>query len=303
MFKVKDDIISSFKSIEPKYFDLITNLNNPLGKGVRTRYTFYLSRLFDIDQTIAIKIASASELVHLASLLHDDCVDMALKRRDNETINSKYGINIAILAGDMVVSLGFKKARSVSCDLAISLVDFVEKMVEGALFEENLKYKIIGEKEYKEIVSLKTSSLFKWITYSLAFISGYNNFRIVENISESFGLSFQIIDDVLDIEDNNATGKDSFKDLIEGKITYPLIKAMDEDGLKEKVKSFFNDREDLTPAFEIKRYLVENNYTEKSRNDAQKLVIDLKNDLLEFNKKDAAVDFFNFMYSLTNRRS
>lgn len=303
ILNVKDEIISSFKQIPSKYFDLYENFTEPLGKGVRTRFAFWLSRALGADLKYAVKIASAAEIVHMASLLHDDCVDSALTRRGNASINFKYGINRAILVGDLVVSIAFKKAKSVSCDLALSLVDCVENMSKGALLEENIKFKVITESDYSEVVDLKTSSLFRWISFSIGAVSGFNDFVMLDKISKNFGLSFQIIDDIIDIEgDESLIGKDSFKDLVEGKINYPVLLGLKDDYVKTRTIGFFEDKKDIVPVYEIRKHLVENKYTDLAREKALNLVLDLKDDILKLKKQNEAIDFFNFIYSMCERK-
>ncbi len=303
VLQTKDEILNSFKKVEPKYFNFLENFYEPLGKAVRTRFTYFISNAIGVEKKFSLKIACSAELVHLASLLHDDCVDDAISRRGKPTINFKYGINRAILVGDLVVSIAFNKSKSVSCDIAFGLVDCVEEMSKGALLEENLKYKLISLYDYKEVVSLKTSSIFKWISFSVGFLGKYNDFISLKKISENFGLSFQIIDDVLDVEGNEKlTGKDSFKDLYEGKINYPVLLALEDENFKSKVISFFEDRENIGLLFEIKKYLIESGYIEKARNDACKLILDLRDEVLKLKDKEKAIDFFNFMYSITERK-
>jgi len=302
VLSVRDDIISSFKKIEPKYFDLLNNLSEPIGKGVRSRFTFKLSRALKIDYNRAVKIASSAELVHIASLLHDDCIDEAITRRGIESVNFKFGVNKAILVGDLVASLSFEKARSLSPDMALALVDCVKDMTKGALLEENLKYKIISEKDYFEIVNYKTSALFKWISFALASFSKSNNFISLEKISNNFGLGFQIIDDIIDIEENeNVAGKDTFKDLLEGKVTYPVIISLKDDYVKEKINGFFSDR-DVSKLYEIKRYLIDNGYTLKARERTKNIILELRDDVLKISKEEAGIDFFNYIYSITERK-
>lgn len=303
ILSVKDDIVSSFKTVSSRYFDLTENFNEPIGKGVRSRFAFYLARAMDVDLKYAKKIAVSAEIVHIASLLHDDCIDESLIRRGNPSINFKYGINKAILVGDLVVSIAFKNIKSVSCELALSLVDCVEAMSKGALLEENLKYKEINESDYYETVNLKTSSLFKWISFSTGFLSSYNDFSLLDKISSNFGLSFQIIDDVIDIEgDKELTGKDDFKDLLEGKITYPVLIALKDDYVRERINLFFNNRTNLTYIYEIRKYMIEKGYTDRAREYGINLVTDLKDDIIKFKNRNESADFFEFIYSMCMRK-
>lgn len=303
LIAVKDDIINNFKRVDKKYFDFeIPFFLEPIGKGIRTRYCYYLANLLEIDWGKAIKIASSAEIIHLASLLHDDCIDGSLLRRGMPTLNSMFGISIAVLVGDMIVSFAFERAKSLSSEICYSLVDCVRKMSEGALFEEKLKFKIISEEDYNHIVMLKTAELFRWIGISLVFLSRKDKFFNIEKISKNFGLSFQIIDDVIDIEiDSTSAGKDTFKDLVEGKITYPVILAMNENGFKNEILKYFETK-DTSKLMEIRDYLLKNNFNEKSRQMARLLIESLKDDILDIGEYEKAIDFYNYLYSLITRR-
>lgn len=301
LFSLKDNIKKSFKEIDPKYFDFKNDFNNLDGKFIRARYTYNFSRIFSIEESKSLNIALSSEIVHLASLLHDDCIDDAKMRRGKPTINFSHGINKAILLGDLIVSIAFKKANSISSEIANSLVDCISDMAKGALLEENLKYNLITFDDYKEIVLLKTSSLFKWISFSLLYIAKVNDFEKLKKISDNFGLSFQIIDDVLDIE-GEYIGKDSFKDLIEGKINYPVLIALDDDYLKTRIIDYFKNKTDLKPLYEIREYIIKNGYIEKSRNDALNLIENMKDDIFLLGKADRVYDFYSFIVSLVYRK-
>lgn len=303
LLAVKDDIVNNFKKIDKKYFDFeLPFFLDPIGKGIRTRYCYYLANILDVDLEKAIKIASSAEIIHLASLLHDDCIDGSVLRRGMPTLNNMFGISVAVLVGDMIVSFAFDKAKSLSPEICYSLVDCVRKMSEGALFEEKVKFKLISEEDYNHIVILKTSELFRWIGVSLVFLSKKDRFSQIEKISRNFGLSFQIIDDVIDFEvDATTAGKDTFKDLIEGKITYPVIIAINENGIKNEILQYF-EKKDASKLVDIKDYLLRSNIIEKSREKSKKLIEEIKNDILSIGDYEKAIDFYNYLYSLVTRR-
>ncbi|NLH39798.1 MAG: polyprenyl synthetase family protein [Elusimicrobia bacterium] len=302
LIAVKNDINSSLKDIPEKYFDFKKNFIDPLGKATRTRFAYHIADALAIDTDKIIKIASSAELIHLASLLHDDCVDDGVKRRGNPTINFTFGLNMAILVGDFTAAIAFRKANSISSDISFSLADCVEDMSKGALLEENSRYKIISSDIYSEVISLKTTPLFKWIATSCGLISGGSFSRELERISDSFGMSFQIIDDILDISgDENSIGKDTFKDILEGKINYPVLLSLDDDYVRKRIEGFFNDRADLTSLYELKKYIIENGYIEKARDRALKLIEEVETDVHKLPNKKAAVELYNFMYSMTER--
>jgi octaprenyl-diphosphate synthase len=306
LINIEKEIKNTLKEIDNDVLNLTEFKYNLLGKAIRSRFTMLFSSSLNLPKDKAEKIAIVSELTHNASLLHDDCIDNALRRRGQPTINAALGINKAILIGDLVISIAFKYAQSLSCDISNNLVETVRKMTEGALIEENNKYSIITMEQYKKMVSYKTSSLFRWITLSATSLSDLNHFEKSARIAENFGLSFQIIDDILDLTDENNTGKDKFKDLSEGKITMPILLSLEDEKIsgivKEKINKFFNSNPaDYSMVLEILEILKENRYIEKSRKMAIKLIEDIREDALSIVNKKEAINFYSYIYSIAER--
>jgi len=301
---VRDEIYSVLNSLDENYRGIIKDFYAPLGKGTRARFVYYLTGVFNLKKKISLDIATVSELIHLASLLHDDCIDGANYRRNFPTLNSRYGPGLAILSGDFIITAAFRKANSISLDVAISLVDCVSAMVKGAIIEESVKYKIIDLKKYTEIAHLKTSELFKWIIFNCGYLSGYNDFERLKKIAYNFGLSFQIVDDIIDIEfESKNVGKDVFKDLVEGKITYPVIIAMEDDLIRKKVNDFLNNKNDLGIVYEIRNEILNKSYTKKARDYAIKLVEEIKEDVFQLGDYKKTSEFYGFIYSTVLRNS
>lgn len=307
LIRITKEIENTLKQIDAEVLNLKEFKYNFLGKAVRSRFALLFASSLNLEKDKAEKIAISSELTHNASLLHDDCIDNALKRRGQPTVNATLGINKAILIGDLIISIAFKYSQHLSCDISSNLVDAVRKMTEGALIEENSKYSIINMEHYKKMVSYKTSALFKWITFSATSLSSENCFEKSSRIAENFGLSFQIIDDILDLTDENNTGKDRFKDLSEGKITMPLLLSLEDkkisDIIKEKVNKFFTSNpSDYSIVCEIIEILKENRYIEKSRELAIKLIEDIREDSLSLPNRKEAINFYSYIHSIAERR-
>ena len=203
-------------------------LSSP-GKQLRPMITLICSKLFgEFDKENSLRMATAVELLHIATLIHDDTVDSADIRRGKATASSLWGGNIAVLLGDYV----FATSAIFVCDTGnITLVKrFAETIVElskGELFEniESNNFRLSKEK-YFEKTYLKTASLFKTSSFSGCVI-GKGNDENIKNISKfgfHFGMAYQIQDDILDITSSqNKEGKPVFNDLSEGVITLPII--------------------------------------------------------------------------------
>ncbi len=256
--KVHEEISSSLGAIDPEVFDLTKFPFSFMGKASRARFTLLTAGALGLSPGKAVKIAAAAELTHTASLLHDDCLDLARYRRGLPTLNYQLGVNAAILVGDLVVALAFDCAGRASPELSAELVLAVKHMTEGALLEENSRGRKISAARAEQIVVLKTGSLFRWC--ALASCALARRPDLLENcalIGERAGAAFQVIDDVLDFEgDAGACGKETLKDIKEGKFTLPLILALNDavsGPSAEKLAAAMRSgpAADLSPALEL----------------------------------------------------
>ncbi|PIU20590.1 MAG: hypothetical protein COT18_01475 [Elusimicrobia bacterium CG08_land_8_20_14_0_20_59_10] len=227
---VRENLSAAMSGIDPAVFDFGRFSFSFIGKAARARFTILAGDALGLDRGKSVRLASAAELTHTASLLHDDCIDLARRRRDLPTLNDKLGVNTAILVGDLVVALAFGQANGVSPDLAQELILAIKRMTEGALLEENAKGRKISAEEAGRIVELKTGALFRWCALAACRMSGRPELLgTCARIGADTGAAFQVIDDVLDFEgDADACGKETLKDIKEGKFTLPLILALND---------------------------------------------------------------------------
>ena len=256
--KVSEEISAVLGGIDPEVFDFKKFPFSFMGKASRARFTLLAAGALGLEGAKAARIAAAAELTHTASLLHDDCLDLARYRRGLPTMNDQLGVNAAILVGDLVVALAFDCAGRAAPELSAELVLTVKRMTEGALIEENSRGKKISAAQAERIVTLKTGALFRWC--GLAACAMARRPELLETcalIGERAGAAFQVIDDVLDFEgDAGACGKETLKDIKEGKFTLPLILALNDaaagpaaEKLAAAMKS--GPAADLSPALEL----------------------------------------------------
>ncbi|PIS47425.1 MAG: hypothetical protein COT17_03505 [Elusimicrobia bacterium CG08_land_8_20_14_0_20_51_18] len=308
LHSIKNEIEGVFSSIDPAVFDFKRNYFNPSGKAVRSRFTLLFSSALGLENKKAEELSICSELVHTSSLLHDDCIDGSSMRRGSPTINARFGVNTAILLGDLIMAVAFKRADSLSRDTSSELVAAVKKMAEGALLEENFKYKKISAGDYEKMVSLKTSALFRWSALSACYLSKNGLFAESSLIAEAFGLSFQITDDVIDLEEGADAGKERLKDITGGKITMPLLLALKDEKisapLMEKLNAFLESGIcDISAAHEMADLIRENGCLEKAREKAKALIEGVGKEILRLPEKNEAVNLYNYLYSLSRRKS
>ena len=259
------------------------------GKRVRPHLLLLMSKLFAAhEQGHQIKLAAALELIHTATLLHDDIVDNSNMRRNKTAAHLVWGLRDCVTTGNWLFALAFK--LSVACqniELTRIISEMTKAMAQGEL--NQLAYKdlaakndqnrcIIDEASYFEIISAKTGILFAAATELAAVLNNQsqNIIKIAKQFGMHLGLAFQIKDDLLDyMGDVDTLGKNIGDDLIEGKITLPLIL------LRERKPEVFNDLminiqnysqgdpEFLKKFQEIRQILHENNCVQDSYKKAQ----------------------------------
>ena len=192
------------------------------GKRIRPRITLAVSEGLGLEEEDALDLASAVELVHTASLVHDDVIDLAEKRRNNPTVVMRWGPELAVLSGDFL----FVRALRIIAGKKVEMVDYlarvVEDMVKAEILQEAVRGSVHLDKEtYYRIIDGKTGRLFGASFALPAYYLGKPYWAELDKAGTLVGRAFQIVDDVLDYFPG--TGKDRFKDLLNGKTTLPLI--------------------------------------------------------------------------------
>jgi len=176
-------------------------------------------------------------MIHTATLVHDDVIDIAKTRRGRPSINVVWGNHTSVLAGDWLYMQAFQVAlRERSFPILDVLINLTQMMVEGELLQLERIGKIdISEADYMELVDRKTASLFSAcarLGALMATTTGSANEAIETRLGEfawNLGIAFQLIDDMLDFTSNEEVlGKPVGNDLREGKVTLPLIYALEE---------------------------------------------------------------------------
>ncbi|MBL8604595.1 MAG: polyprenyl synthetase family protein [Myxococcales bacterium] len=180
-------------------------------------------------------LAVAAELVHNATLLHDDVVDLGDLRRGVPTARVVYGNAASVYAGDWLLVEALRRIRVTGY---VDLLDRALGVLQEMLDAEGLQLAFRGRgdatvDDWRRVVDGKTASLFRWALYAGGRAGGLDADRCdaLERYGHALGVAFQLVDDVLDVSgDPGETGKALFTDLREGKLTYPLLLAMARDG-------------------------------------------------------------------------
>ncbi|RYE06511.1 MAG: polyprenyl synthetase family protein [Rickettsiaceae bacterium] len=225
---------------------LITLVSNHLlkGKGKRIRpiLTILTSKMFGYEGVDHIKLASAVEFIHTATLLHDDVVDGSELRRFRPTANTIWGNKASILVGDFLFSQSFKlmvSANSLSALNSLSRASAIIAEGEIAQLAKLNQKRIINIIEYEQIVTAKTAELLGAACEVGAIIAGEdeNTCQKLRKFGIELGKIFQVVDDLLDYtsKDGN-TGKNIGDDFLEGKVTIPLIILQQKLAQQDRVK-------------------------------------------------------------------
>lgn len=179
-------------------------------------------------------LAVAAELVHDATLLHDDVVDLGDLRRGAPSARVVYGNAASIFAGDWLLVEALVRIRATGMDDMLDrALDVLKQMLAAESLQLALRGKIPGGTEdYFRVVEGKTASLFRWALRAGARAGGLDEPRCLalEDFGAKLGVAFQVMDDVLDVAGDGAVlGKEVFSDLREGKLTHPLMVAIERD--------------------------------------------------------------------------
>ncbi|MFO8002332.1 MAG: polyprenyl synthetase family protein [Marinilabilia sp.] len=272
--KITAPIEAEMKRFEPyfrKNFDtkipllnLITNyLIRRKGKQMRPMLVFLSARLNGEVRDGTYTAAGLIELLHNATLIHDDVVDETYQRRGFFSINALWRSKIAVLVGDYYLAMGLIKSLEEDQTEVLRIVSkAVKAMSEGELLQIEKSRKLnITEEIYYEIIRKKTATLIAACTAAGALSSGASDECIsrMHDFGENLGIAFQIRDDLLDYERTNLAGKPSGNDLKEKKMTLPLIHVLSQQSSIKKrqilstIKRHHKNEKKIAPIVEFVR--------------------------------------------------
>lgn len=206
------------------------------GKLLRPMCVILATRLGSGLGDRSLDLAVAAELIHGATLLHDDVIDMGELRRGAPAARVLHGNAASILSGDWLLIQGLKRVRRAAPgDLYDRALATIEQMIEAeALQLANRGRLDMTHADYFRVIEGKTAALFRWALYAGARVSSIADEHCdqLETYGARIGVAFQLVDDLLDFAGNaDVTGKALFNDLREGRMTYPLLLALERDPL------------------------------------------------------------------------
>lgn len=277
-------------AVERKIEQFIADLNDkevsglyarlPDGKRLRAKLILKIAG----SNISVVKTAAIVEMIHAASLLHDDVIDDAYTRRSKPSLNALYGNKTAIMLGDALYSKGFLELNNISPDVAKMISNAVVQLSLGELKDVSLSKTFNLDKDiYIEMIYQKTASLMEASAGAAALLAGKSK-EAYMTYGRNLGIAFQMIDDLLDITADAATlGKPALHDFEEGKTTLPYIylyELLDSEE-KEKLKSLHAKKLSTEEQLWIKMKMQEHQVIQKSYQEAKVLIeeaITLMND-------------------------
>ncbi len=235
--------------------EIVENYLKTKGKQIRPILVLLSARLFGDINKSAISAGAAVELLHNASLIHDDVVDETKLRRNEPTINSVWDNHIAVLVGDFFVSAALQQAISTGDMRIVSSLSSLGKLLSLGEIDQiyNARYHKLDEDSYFKVIGSKTASLFVSCVEIGGYASGADDERLKKlcRFAELLGLCFQIKDDIFDYFEDNNIGKPTGNDLREGKITLPLLHVLLQTELPEHDEMLALSRKDSLNTEEI----------------------------------------------------
>ncbi|MHC5146725.1 MAG: polyprenyl synthetase family protein [Planctomycetota bacterium] len=232
--QVKALLLEQFHSTDPQIASVLKTLSEQQGKMIRPAMVLLCGNLFGSIRPDHIEFAVMVELIHMASLLHDDVIDQAQLRRGRPSANAQWSNTTAILLGDFLLSRAFMLAASSRCDRAATLLGRTAQVLCVGELKQNLfkGHLDLDEDDYLRMIEAKTAALFRCSCQLAAMASGASEQQqeVIGEFGRRIGLAFQIADDLRDIlSSETQEGKTLGTDLLQEKFTLPVIHWVNQD--------------------------------------------------------------------------
>ncbi len=212
----------------------LEHIRKRAGKRMRPILILLMARNFGQITDVTLNAAVGLELLHTASLVHDDVVDESEERRGQASVNATYDNKVAVLVGDYILSTALLcVARTHSEQIVTYLAELGRTLSDGEILQlSNIGRKDISEDVYYDVIKQKTAALFEACAGIGALSSGASEEDVMaaKQFGQNLGIIFQIRDDIFDYYDSKEIGKPTGNDMAEGKLTLPVIHAVNNGG-------------------------------------------------------------------------
>jgi len=264
------------------------------GKMLRSKL---ILKIAGVDEN-SIKLCSVVEMIHAASLLHDDVIDESDTRRGKPSINALFDNKTAIMFGDILYSKAFTELSQMDKKIAHTISSAVTLLSIGEMLDVDLTNEFNSSYDkYFDMIYKKTASLIEASAKAAAILANKDEIAFAL-YGKNLGLAFQMIDDILDITQDSATlGKPAMLDFVEGKVTIPYLLLHERIEDKQKLETLYKKPLSTEEQQWIKDEMIKNNVLIDSISQAQKLGLEA----VEAIKNDESEDLKNIMTQMINR--
>jgi len=259
--RVEDNFRLLVEDKKESFPELYTMMKHVLvgGKAVRPALTFLTGRCFEYNLGRLLPMATASELLHIATLVHDDAIDKADTRRNRQTVNKLWGIEKAVLFGDILFARAGVFAAETENIRVVRLFSATLQVISSGELKQSFDAFSMDQSfnKYLERIGGKTASLMSMATEGGAILSqaSEKDIRALKDYGYNLGLAFQIVDDILDFTgDKDKLGKPVGSDLAQGTVTLPsllLLKYHPDDNPLQKVFNGEDKQKNIKRAVEL----------------------------------------------------
>lgn len=284
-----DDFVSLFNEslshTEGLLSQVLEHIKHRGGKRMRPLLILLIAKNYGGVNDVTLRSAVGLELLHTASLVHDDVVDESKERRGQPSVNAVYNNKVAVLVGDYVLSTALLNiSYTNNSDILRSIAELGRNLSNGEILQlSNIKNTEFSEDIYYDVIKMKTAALFEACCEvgTLSVNANERQIELAKEFGRNLGIIFQIRDDIFDYYDSKEIGKPTGNDMAEGKLTLPVLYALNSthdsemEEIARKVK-----RNDVT-RYEIAR-LVDFTKNNGGIEYAEQKMLELRHKCMEF---------------------
>ncbi len=246
--KIKEELKSVSQIDYPWLAEQLAYIVGETGKAMRPAFVLLAGKCFKYNWEYLLPMGVSVELMHTATLVHDDAIDKADKRRGRDTMNSRWGDEIAILMGDFLFAKAGEYVSDTKTPRVIKLFSHTLATISsGEIGQFRGSYNLDQDRDaYFRRIYRKTASLFSLSTQSGAILSQATEEQVgvMKEYADNLGIAFQIVDDIMDFTSTEeAMGKPVGSDLIQGTLTLPAMMVIERNPKDNPVKSVFETRD------------------------------------------------------------
>lgn len=236
---------------------VLDHIRSQEGKRMRPMLILLMAKNFGKISPVTLHAAVGLELLHTASLVHDDVVDESSERRGQRSVNAEYNNKVAVLVGDYILSTSLLHMSYTHSETIVRhLAELGRTLSNGELLQlSNIQSTELSESVYYQVIRQKTAALFEACAAIGALSAGADeaDIQAAKRFGQNLGIIFQIRDDIFDYYDKSEIGKPTGNDMAEGKLTLPAIRAINATGDEQMMQLAQKVRMGTVTADEIAR--------------------------------------------------